>query len=60
MSQETQRRREQELRQIAAALQRVEAGEYGYCLDCDEPIAEARLEVDPSTPRCVVCAGKSD
>lgn len=58
MSQEAQRRRELELRQIDAAMQRIEAGDYGYCLDCDEPIAEARLEIDPSTPRCVVCAGK--
>jgi DnaK suppressor protein len=58
MSQEAQRRRELELRQIAAAMQRIDAGDYGYCLDCDEPIAEARLEIDPSTPRCIVCAGK--
>jgi DnaK suppressor protein len=60
MSQEAQRRRELELRQIAAAMQRIDAGDYGYCLDCDEPIAEARLEIDPSTPRCIVCAGKLD
>jgi DnaK suppressor protein len=58
MSQETQRRRELELRQISAAMQRIDRGEYGYCIDCDEPIAEARLEVDPSTSRCIVCAGK--
>lgn len=58
MSQEAQRRREQELQQIAAALRRIDDEEYGYCIDCDELIAEARLEVDPSTPHCIVCAGK--
>lgn len=58
MSQEAQRRREQELRQITAALKRIETGDYGYCVDCDKSIAEARLEIDPATRRCVVCAGK--
>jgi DnaK suppressor protein len=58
MSQEAQRRRELELRRIATAIQRIDTGDYGYCLDCDEPIAEARLEIDPSTPHCIVCAGK--
>jgi DnaK suppressor protein len=35
MSQEIQRRQQQQLRNIAAALQRIEAGNYGLCLDCD-------------------------
>lgn len=58
ISQEAQRQRELKLRQIATALQRIDAGDYGYCTDCDEPIAEARLEVEPSAPRCIACAGK--
>lgn len=58
MSQETQRRREQELQQIIAALRRIDEGDYGYCIDCDELIAVARLQVDPSTPRCIACAEK--
>jgi DnaK suppressor protein len=58
MSQEAQRRREQELQQIATALRRIDEDDYGYCISCDELIAEARLEVDPSTPRCIVCAEK--
>ncbi|MDT8404300.1 TraR/DksA family transcriptional regulator [Sulfuriflexus sp.] len=58
MSQEAQRRREMELRQIAGALQRIETGDYGYCIDCDQQIAEARLEIDPAALRCILCAGK--
>jgi len=58
MSQEAQRRREMELRRIAGALQRIEAGDYGFCIDCDEQIAAARLTIDPSMPRCIVCADK--
>lgn len=60
MSLERGRRREIELRKIAAALRRIETGDYGYCVSCDEPIAVQRLEFDPATPLCITCAGKSD
>lgn len=56
MSQETRRRREQELRRIAQALQRIEQGEYGDCLQCGEMIAEGRLAFDPATSLCIGCA----
>jgi DnaK suppressor protein len=58
MSREANRRRDVELARIAAALQRIEDGEYGFCLRCGEAIAEARLLLDPSTPLCVDCAGR--
>jgi DnaK suppressor protein len=60
MSQERERRREQELRRIAAALQRIESGDYGYCLECDELIAEARLSLDPAVTLCIDCAGRKE
>ncbi len=41
-----------EMRMIAAALERIEAGEYGYCAYCGEPIAESRLDLLPGTPFC--------
>ncbi len=44
-------------RAIAAALTRMEEGEFGYCEDCGEPIALKRLELDPTVVRCVSCAG---
>ena len=49
-------RRAQELRRIEAALQRVEAGEYGFCVACGEDIEPKRLEIDPAAPRCAACA----
>ncbi|MCG8357826.1 MAG: TraR/DksA family transcriptional regulator [Kiloniellales bacterium] len=56
MALETERRRALELRRIAAALQRLEEGEYGYCVTCGEEIPIERLSVDPATPQCVDCA----
>ena len=56
MSIETERRRQIELRRIGAALERIEEGEFGYCVNCGEPIAAKRLELDPTTPNCIGCA----
>lgn len=50
------RRRERDLARAKAALGRIERGEYGSCLRCEEPIAERRLELDPSATLCVDCA----
>lgn len=52
-----ERSREAELARIESALARVESGDYGYCIKCDEEIAEARLKFDPALPTCVDCAG---
>jgi DnaK suppressor protein len=38
------------------ALRRLEAGGYGVCERCGRPIPVERLEVLPSTRRCVACA----
>jgi len=56
MSIETDRRRQVELRRIDVALARIEEGEFGYCVQCGEPIARKRLELDPTTPNCIDCA----
>jgi DnaK suppressor protein len=56
MALETERRREIELRRIESALERVETGDYGYCLSCGEEIQPKRLEFDPATPVCIDCA----
>ena len=39
--------------QVLAALARLDDGTYGTCVDCGQPIAEARLEVRPEAARCV-------
>jgi len=59
MEEETARRRAQEIDRIAAALQRIEDDDFGFCSVCEEPIAPKRLENDPATPVCVNCAGKT-
>ena len=59
MEEETGRRRDQELARIAAALQRIEEDDYGYCTACEGAIAPKRLENDPATPLCIECAGKA-
>ena len=40
---------------IAAALERLDQGEYGTCVECSEPIAPARLRVMPEVMTCVRC-----
>jgi DnaK suppressor protein len=46
-----------ELRRIDAALKRIEQETYGDCVDCGEPIADARLDAHPAMTLCVGCAG---
>ena len=53
MAEETRRRRQREVQSIDAALRRVDEGEYGYCINCGEPIEERRLSLDPATPFCI-------
>lgn len=52
-------RRKNELNMISSALKRIEDGDYGYCVNCDEPIAPRRLEFDPTVLACIRCAGKN-
>jgi DnaK suppressor protein len=49
-------RRAVELRRIDAALKRLDADEYGWCVECGEAIDPKRLQIDPATPRCRDCA----
>lgn len=60
MSQAAGRRRELMLRNITAALARMEKDDYGLCRSCDEPINPKRLEYDPTAMLCVSCAEKSE
>lgn len=45
-----------ELRQIDAAISRIQAGTYGLCVECGESISLARLDALPATPFCAACA----
>ncbi len=56
MNQATERTRQRDLNRIKAAIGRIDEGEYGYCAECGDEIAERRLEVDPMAERCINCA----
>lgn len=45
-----------EIAQIKAALDRMDEGEYGFCVQCGAEIAEERLDLLPQTPFCASCA----
>ena len=40
---------------LLSALDRVDSGEYGTCVECGEAIAPARLRVMPEVETCVRC-----
>ena len=58
MALDASRRRKHQLIKIESAFQRINSGEYGYCLGCDEDIALRRLMVDPTNTHCIECAEK--
>lgn len=60
MSQAQQRQREADLHRVAAALSRIGDGEFGYCIECGELIAEKRLQVDPAASHCITCASREE
>lgn len=44
---------------LEMALRRLETGEFGDCLDCGEPIALKRLDIDPAATLCIACAQRN-
>lgn len=46
---------QKELASIEAALARIEAGTFGACAKCGEPISEARLAAVPHAALCCTC-----
>lgn len=51
---------EDTLEMIELALQRIEAGTYGSCQNCEGAIPKTRLNALPYTPMCVKCASSRD
>jgi len=43
------------IEEIDAALDRMDTGTYGGCVQCGSAIAPERLEFRPFAPRCVSC-----
>lgn len=48
------------LRNVRAALQRINDGSYGVCLHCEEEISLKRLNAVPWTPLCIQCQEIAD
>lgn len=44
-----------ELRELEAALARMDAGSFAQCIDCHEEIEYARLRAQPMASRCLAC-----
>jgi DnaK suppressor protein len=56
MAQASERQRRATIQKIDAALSRLEAGEYGDCVECGGEISVKRLHVDPAAAFCIKCA----
>jgi DnaK suppressor protein len=46
--------------QLDAALRRLDAGKYGDCVACEQPIASQRLRALPFAVRCQPCAERHE
>ncbi len=49
-----------QIKDIRAALKRLDDQSYGVCLTCGDDINPRRLEVLPAAPLCTSCATESD
>ena len=43
------------VRQLGSAMERLDDGSYGICLQCEEPIAPKRLKAVPWAEFCISC-----
>ncbi|MFI5825889.1 TraR/DksA family transcriptional regulator [Streptomyces sp. NPDC051578] len=48
------------LEQTERALERLEAGTYGFCENCGKPIGKARMQAFPRATLCVDCKQKQE
>jgi DnaK suppressor protein len=56
MARATDARRRRQIAALKAALARIDNREFGECIECAEPIAEARLRSNPAITLCIDCA----
>ncbi len=50
----------QQIASTRRALERIEAGTYGECVQCGGEIAEGRLEARPEAALCIECASRAE
>jgi DnaK suppressor protein len=58
LSEQQEERDREEMRGVEAALRRLDAGVYGDCETCSEPIPVQRLLVQPAAARCADCQAR--
>ncbi len=46
----------EEIKEIRAAIKRIDVGTYGTCTSCHEPISDARLQALPHAAKCITCS----
>ncbi len=56
MAKAEEQRRQDTLRKIQSALLRLDADEFGECIECGEWISLKRLQWDPTVLKCIDCA----
>ncbi len=49
-----------EIERISAAVSRIDNNEFGYCIECGEPIGRRRLLAYPHANKCIECASLDD
>lgn len=48
------------LRNVRAALRRIDDGTYGVCMHCEEDISPKRIAAVPWAPYCIQCQEQAD
>ena len=48
------------IRKIRSGLERIDNGEYGFCVTCGEEIAEKRLLARPLATQCIDCKTEAE
>lgn len=49
-----------ELSLVNGALERLDKGEFGVCMDCGETVERARLLANPIAKRCLACQSRHE
>jgi DnaK suppressor protein len=48
------------LSEVRTALQRIQLGAFGFCMDCEEEVSMKRLAAVPWTTSCLACREAAD
>jgi DnaK suppressor protein len=51
---------QEQRKNITAALQRLDEGSYGRCVECGKQLPEDRLDAKPDAARCLACQAKAE